>query len=329
MNYVAFDTLVWWAGGALLLGVLLLLLVGAAARSGFVAGATSAKDSERPGAPLVWVRPTRWPSLDSPAIRVYREPEIAAAAAQGVFEAGLRVDKALHELFPSLRRPKLGLVLLARERYLGRRVATPGFALPLLVDTANQDAWLNGLDARTRLFSFVPHEWVEWVLAWRLYWRDRRARWIGDGAAEYAGYRVALALDPEVGRARLARLAERLGPHAALEQYDLTTEFQVGTRASLNQPVEARRRTLQGYAVSFAVFYALAERQGHEAVARLITKVLGGPWPTSARARRLVSSAMGSEGPPLSAVPLVWVSERLQDAARALDRTAASGATCQ
>lgn len=304
--------------GLLAVVVLLIYLV---ARSGFFATVgtftTTTSENNDQELPLVWVRPRNWPCLESSnrRVRVYWEPPVARAVAEAVLAAATRVDEVLNEVFPRLRRPRLRLTLLAQCNYPRQRVAMTGFGLHTMVDTSNQDAWIGGEDARTFLFSVIPHEWVETAIALRLYWRDRKARWVGDGAADYAAYRVGLVLAPDVARARLAMLAERLGPVTGTECFDLA-DFRVATRAQLGQPTEAVRR--RGYAVSFAVFHWLAERRGQAEVARLLDEAMGGLWPTGARARRVFESALGSDGPPLTAVPLAWVSEQLQDAIRAL-----------
>ncbi|NLG69145.1 MAG: hypothetical protein GX496_06200 [Firmicutes bacterium] len=290
-------------------------------RRGFFATTATFAASENNDSewPLVWVRPGSWPCLASPnrRVRVYWEPPVAETVAQAVLTAATRVDEILDEVFPGLRRPRLRLTLLADCHHPRQRVAMTGFGLHAMVDTAHQEAWIASHRAREFLFSVVPHEWVEAAVALRLYWRDRKTRWVGEGAADYAAYRVGLALAPEVARARLAILAERLGPVTGTECFDLT-DFRVATQAQPGKPTEAQRRARRGYAVSFALFYWLAERRGPAEGARLLAQAMGGSWPTGARARRAFERALGSDGPALTAVPLAWVAERLQEAARAL-----------
>lgn len=68
-------------------------------------------------------------------------------------------------------------------------VAVNGYALAMEQDSS----YLN-----SQLFSFIPHEWVEYSLAkaYHLY-NDSTNRWIGDGLAQYVAERVYKELSPE------------------------------------------------------------------------------------------------------------------------------------
>lgn len=83
--------------------------------------------------------------------------------------AATRVDEVLDEVFPRLRRPRLRLTLLADCHHSQQRVTMTGFGLHVMVDAADQEAWLASHRAREFLFSVVPHEWVEAPIALRLY----------------------------------------------------------------------------------------------------------------------------------------------------------------
>jgi len=109
------------------------------------------------------------------------------------------------------------------------------------------------------LYNSMPHEAVEDEVSRYLY-HDRRARWVGDGLAEYAGYLVSRRWAPPVAKARLENLRERVADLLGQGKADdLIQEFRVraGDRPRPSTPVEAA-----GYGVSLALWLDLAQRHG-------------------------------------------------------------------
>ncbi len=127
------------------------------------------------------------------------------------------------------------------------------------------------------LYNTLPHEAVEGAVSRYLY-HDRRARWVGDGLAEYAGYLVSRRWAPSIAEARLENLRERVADLLGQGKgvYDLLQEFRVraGDRPWPSTPVEAA-----GYGVSLALWLDLTQRHG-EGVIRAFWERLRShkPW---------------------------------------------------
>ena len=149
----------------------------------------------------------------------------------------------------------------------GRSFVLPGGkAWPILVSQEWQRVSEGDSSFLRWIYSTAPHEATEDVVSDLLY-HDRRARWVGDGLAEYAGYVVAARWAPSV-------LEEELRGHQARietllaegkETYNLLEEFLVragfGGAAAPWTPVE-----YAGYSVSLAFWLDLAERYGEETI---------------------------------------------------------------
>lgn len=66
-------------------------------------------------------------------------------------------------------------------------------AIPLVQPVTTLQDVVKGIEMMALFYMGLPHEAVEKAVARRFY-HDRRARWIGDGLAEYAWYTVATTL---------------------------------------------------------------------------------------------------------------------------------------
>jgi len=111
------------------------------------------------------------------------------------------------------------------------------------------------------LHHTMPHEAVEGVVSQYLY-HDRRARWVGDGLAEYAGYLVSQRWAPSVVKARLENLRRRVdGLLQERISYNLIEDFLVivDDRPSM---VEGAA----GYGVALAFWLDLTQRHGEEVI---------------------------------------------------------------
>lgn len=114
------------------------------------------------------------------------------------------------------------------------------------------------------LYWTMPHEAVEGVISWQLY-RDRRARWVGDGLAEYSGYMIAKQQAHSVASERIDDLKRRVQAllDAGKETYDLTRDFPVRS-GPLEETIGEVQRA--GYGVALAFWLDLAQRHGERTI---------------------------------------------------------------
>lgn len=297
--------------------VMVIIAIGAVLALGlFVlmsAGTTTIDFSEGALADGVAVQPARWPRVETAHARVFRESSVSEAAAWEVLDELERVHERLVEHFPSLPLGRIEVVLLPEAEYGGKALSVPRrMTWPLVLDEEGEGLVRD--DARQFLYYVIPHEWAEAPIGFRFYWRDRHMRWFGDGVAEYAGFVVSRALEPQVACARLEEYLARLAVQDP-EPYDLLADFPVWGRRYLHATPEEFEVMNRGYAFSFAVFYDLASQYGGEVVDELLGQSLGWLWPPGRRVQAEVEALLGESGPTLTAMPYAWAVERIEVAA--------------
>jgi len=163
------------------------------------------------------------------------------------------------------------------------------------------------------------HEWVEGTIAKRLYFRDRRTRWVGDGLAEYLAYRITQALDPEIACEgwNQQRIRLRLGREQGWKTYNLIEDFPVrrGQPGDLNaRDLEQGVKEQIGYGIAFVFWHRVAQRYGEDTIRRFWEELRRQSSPTAEDAARILQSLTGEEvWTYLQGVPLEEALRLLED----------------
>lgn len=134
----------------------------------------------------------------------------------------------------------------------------------------------------------IVHEGVESQVARKLYFRDRNARWVGEGLAEYAAYVVTQELDREVACEgwKSQQLRLNMGLERGLQKYDLTNDFPVRDASSRGQDGKGNASDAVveqvGYALAFSFWYRIAQQHGEKTI-RAFWERLSRQWLPSAQ----------------------------------------------
>lgn len=157
---------------------------------------------------------------------------------------------------------RLSLALFDRARYDLRRTSfrISGKVWPIFISNAWDGIEDFDYHARSQLYMNLPHEAVEGQIGKLIYFVDARARWIGDGLAEYAAFHVALRQAPAVAcnvlRGSLREVQELI--ERGRLYYNLFEDFPV--RPKPDRPWTAQERA--GYGIAFAFWFRLARQYG-------------------------------------------------------------------
>lgn len=168
-------------------------------------------------------------------------------------------------------------------------VQTPIFPLWLPYPVAS----LEELSSSELFFFYwaMPHEAAEHSLVKRVY-HDRKARWIGDGLAEYIAYMVSGALAVRVQRhalkSRQSEIQNLLMLEANRNRYDLVQEFLYGT--NLKEEIE-----IVGYGVSLAFWLQIAQQHGEGVIKEFWQRFSQKGFPNAQEAARILSELTGED----------------------------------
>jgi hypothetical protein len=140
----------------------------------------------------------------------------------------------------------------------------PGDVWPIFVSQTWESLQDGDLYFQQRIYWVMPHEATEGVIA-RLLYLDRRARWIGDGLAEYAGYITSRERAPAVVHNRLiddlmGRVETLLNGGKAT--YNLTKDFPVRSGLAGQPDLPWTEVERAGYSVALAFWLEVAQRHG-------------------------------------------------------------------
>lgn len=138
-----------------------------------------------------------------------------------------------------------------------------GGVWPLFVSQTWESLRDSDLYFQQSIYWVMPHEVTEGVIAHLLY-LDRRARWIGDGLAEYAGYITSREWAPAVVHDMLNDLIGRVETllNGGQVTYNLIRDFLVrsGLGGQADLPWTEVERA--GYSVALAFWLEVAQRHG-------------------------------------------------------------------
>ncbi len=195
-------------------------------------------------------------------VAVFYQPSDAALARKVLRE----LNRARREVRSLLGlEPERWAVIVGPERQrdvLYMTVPAPGYDSTWM---CFREEWRSGEFVRTNI-----HEWVESTIESRLsLYRDPRNRFIGDGLAEYASWRL-YGLGPEY--------RDRLSPALVREgNVDLLTTFQaVPGRAFHRRKFDrgiAKHGYSPGYALAFVFWHDLIKRHGNRVPSRLMASL--------------------------------------------------------
>jgi len=262
-------------------------------------------------------------------ILVYFKPS-QQALAQEVAEA---LQESLHLISERLGiEGSLAVALFQREDIedlTSKSFILPGEVWPIFVSQRWKGLQDADLYFQQSIYWVMPHEATERVIS-KLLYHDRRARWVGDGLAEYAGYLVSKEWATLVITSRLLDLIKRveglLGKGKVT--YNLLNEFLVrmGFGIQAERPWTEEERA--GYSVSLAFWLEIAQEYG-EGVIRSFWMRLRAyktwcllPWilcigPDAQTAARILSELTGEDiWAKLQRMDLQEVLEVLERAAR-------------
>ena len=240
-----------------------------------------------------------WPRVGTPSDRfvVYYSPSLAQgeALAREAREYLAQAERIAQERV-GLSLGRLGLALLPYRPGLGEAVIrhdrrtvlqqalglSPLVVFPLVVPPDLRTFTEAPETVRHDLYWVTVHEGIERSIGDRLYWHDRRLRWVGDGLAEYVAFTVTKDVDPEVACLGLEQqlLRLRVGLRQGVLTYDLTEDFlvRVGAQGGAEgSPSEGDRirasREQVGYGLAFAFWYEVALHHGEETIRRFWERV--------------------------------------------------------
>ena len=141
------------------------------------------------------------------------------------------------------------------------------------------------------LYWAMPHEAVEHSLVKKVY-HDHKARWIGDGLAEYIAYMVSGALAVKVQRqalkSRQSEIQNLLMSEVNRNRYSMVQEFLYG--AELKEGIE-----VAGYGVALAFWLQIAQRYGEGVIKEFWQRISQKGFPNAQEAARILSELTGED----------------------------------